>query len=1273
MIASLNFVGNGPDDLGAGCQPFLVVYTSQAEHYRALDEANVANQLDQGTASASLADIRDIRDKEKVKLPRDLNQVSLTLRRFAILAHTLFQGPGDSNPFVKSMWLLGNKFHERLPHYLGHHQGLAGTPWWDVYASHVLRHVQINVFEYLQALQVSGGVGADMDAPEPPSFHELLRDLQRGCFHMSSSWLPLPAAVTADASTAFRGEANTVGTRTTRASTAASTTSGLTASTGGGRASSGASGATAPQGTYVANPARDPEFDTLQLRPQMRDLLRAHPPPANDAGNAFCVSWWGRGGCYTNCGRASTHRPFANPGNARLLAHAAAKLDNSVNWEWFVATERGQADITPTVGTLPHKAARLLEHLRKRGAGVPLHTGPWSEEQLQRAAARGSHQSAKGEVEFVCTEMVEFCDQGFWVVLPLEVALTLPNLRLSPLGVVPQRNRRPRLIVDYTYSGVNDDTARLAPPEAMQFGRALRRFLTKLVNANPAYGPVFLAKIDIADGFYRISLRPHDIPRLGVILPTDGGAPLVALPLTLPMGWVESPPYFTSVTETACDLLNGALRRGAQLPPHHLESLAATPPADVPPTIGGDAPRLAREGSTVQRTPPITYGDVYVDDFILAAQTKRHRRRVMRAALHAIDHVLRPLAPSDRGSRKEPVSIKKLRQGDASWATQKTILGWDLDTVAGTLNLPPHRLARLYTLLDAFPPTRKRVPLPAWHQLLGELRSMAAALPGARGLFSTLQDALRHGDRHRVRLSRRIFDSLADFRAIADSLRTLVTSDNRHGTVSISDLELAGTMAHKHVLTQATSVAERPIWLAGDNRASLAWATKGSATASTARAYLLRLNALHQRYHRYVPQHDYIAGTANVMADDASHLVEVAPPRARDALCSDWGVVTATLRSGQSAHRLTSASSAVRAWHRFCTTHGIHPALDDIHGDPVPVLMLFAQQYRAGRIAPSDRPVRSRTVEDAVRQVAQAFTRVGADDPRLNSFGAVDFRLQSLFAAWKRIDTPPTRVKPMPFSVLRHAHMHAMAHPPGSRASASGDCLLLAYYFLLRPGEYSGIPRTEADDLFRLQDIGVSIGHRRLAPSPVRSPTSTPLLSLPSRSPLRRTVCVETIGHGRSGHPTNCPVHALIRRITQLRAAGATPTTPLNAYRTPGDVWRFVLAAHITTLIRHAVSFLPDLVAADFSARCTRAGGAMALLCAGIGSDRLRLIGRWRSDEVYRYLHVQAQPIMAGVATAMLRGGDFRLNLPPFPPGAPPGGPPFPALLAPMANEVQPP
>ena len=76
------------------------------------------------------------------------------------------------------------------------------------------------------------------------------------------------------------------------------------------------------------------------------------------------------------------------------------------------------------------------------------------------------------------------------------------------------------------------------------------------------------------------------------------------------------------------------------------------------------------------------------------------------------------------------------------------------------------------------------------------------------------------------------------------------------------------------------------------------------------------------------------------------------------------------------------------------------------------------------------------------------------------------------------------------------------------------------------------------------------------------------------------------------------------------------------------------------------------------------------MLCGGVDSDRIRLIGRWRSDEMYCYLHVQAQPIMAGVAATMLRGGDFRLNNPPLP-TIPNGLPPFPAPLAPMAEETQ--
>jgi hypothetical protein len=65
------------------------------------------------------------------------------------------------------------------------------------------------------------------------------------------------------------------------------------------------------------------------------------------------------------------------------------------------------------------------------------------------------------------------------------------------------------------------------------------------VNADPRHGPVYLCKVDISDGFYRVELRPADIPKMCVIIPsTIDGEPLIAFPLVLPMGWKNSPPYF---------------------------------------------------------------------------------------------------------------------------------------------------------------------------------------------------------------------------------------------------------------------------------------------------------------------------------------------------------------------------------------------------------------------------------------------------------------------------------------------------------------------------------------------------------------------------------------------------------------------------------------------------------------------------------------------------------------------------------------------------------
>jgi hypothetical protein len=271
--------------------------------------------------------------------------------------------------------------------------------------------------------------------------------------------------------------------------------------------------------------------------------------------------------------------------NLGELIRGDVKELRRLGWKKFVALKRGTADLHPDVGKLPHPAAHYLDNLRQRGAKVTLATAPWSPDRISEALKRGPHKSSHEHVEFLEGELVDFLHRGQWVVLPASELLHNPvlskYLRISPMGVVPQRERSPRIIVDYSFSKVNAETTKLAHPEAMQFGKALERILRQIVEADPAFGPVSLIKVDISDGFYRICLNVADIPKLAVAIPQiTGTEQLLALPLVLPMGWTESPPYFTAATETVTDLTNQRLQTRWRPPLHRLESAANTPPTE---------------------------------------------------------------------------------------------------------------------------------------------------------------------------------------------------------------------------------------------------------------------------------------------------------------------------------------------------------------------------------------------------------------------------------------------------------------------------------------------------------------------------------------------------------------------------------------------------------------------------------------------------------------------------------------------------------------------
>ena len=113
----------------------------------------------------------------------------------------------------------------------------------------------------------------------------------------------------------------------------------------------------------------------------------------------------------------------------------------------------------------------------------------------------------------------------------------------------------------------------------MQFGPTAFRLLHEIVRADPALGPVAMAKVDIRDAYMRVRIRLADIPKLAFVIPPVPGdaEPLIGFHLFLPMGYVESCPFFCIFPENITDLANAW--EGNALQPHKLENLANTPPA----------------------------------------------------------------------------------------------------------------------------------------------------------------------------------------------------------------------------------------------------------------------------------------------------------------------------------------------------------------------------------------------------------------------------------------------------------------------------------------------------------------------------------------------------------------------------------------------------------------------------------------------------------------------------------------------------------------------
>ena len=91
-------------------------------------------------------------------------------------------------------------------------------------------------------------------------------------------------------------------------------------------------------------------------------------------------------------------------------------------------------------------------------------------------------------------------------------------------------------------------------------------------------------------------------------------------------------------------------------------------------------------------------------------------------------------------------------------------------------------------------------------------------------------------------------------------------------------------------------------------------------------------------------------------------------PISRKRLCVIFCAVVPDVSAGLSSIRVTAVNGHWTTGTVFCQQVALDPLLH-LYTDPIPILQTFAGEYRVGDIVPRHRPVRSHTVEDAIRSI----------------------------------------------------------------------------------------------------------------------------------------------------------------------------------------------------------------------------------------------------------------------------------------------------------------
>ena len=327
--------------------------------------------------------------------------------------------------------------------------------------------------------------------------------------------------------------------------------------------------------------------------------------------------------------------------------------------------------------------------------------------------------------------------------------------------------------------------------------------------------------------------------------------------------------------------------------------------------------------------------------------------------------------------------------------------------------------------------------------------------------------------------------------------------------------------------------------------------------------------------------------------------------------------------------------------------------------DKLSYLVTFC--YRYSRTGQRGRPVRSGTVSKVLKAIAKGISNLGHPDPRypISEFGVQSKDQYPLLTDFVRglekEDDPAGRSYPVNVTILRalFTTLDVLHRDFGTLNRHIQNLIVVAFFWLLRPAEYLNSESAESrSQAFRFQDIHFTIDGKvyNACNAPLHDENDLDRITFASLQffDQKNAVRGEQVGHRPNDDPLLCPAKALGRIAIHLKRNKAKPSDPIHRhYNRRQKKWHEVKPEFVTNALRHAATDVepttgikPSLI----SARSLRPGGATALLCAGVDSDAIQLLGRWKSDAMLRYLRIQAAAIAQNFAQKMLDHGSYTFH-----------------------------